>query len=171
MVNAQVGDWASRGPRRGPAELEMSYRIETQIAIDAPPERVWAVIADFARYPEWNPFILEVIGVVREEASVRYRFEFPRGVRIWAVAKVLRYTPGKELLWEAHFLSSRVFSGAHHFKVLPGGDRGTVFLHGELFSGFLSPLAWPLIRLAGPRIYNSLNLALKQRVQALGESS
>ena len=152
----------------GPAELEMSYRIETQIAIDAPPERVWAVVADFARYPEWNPFILEVIGVVREGASVRYRFEFPRGVRIWAAATVLRYAPGKELLWEAHFLSSRVFSGAHHFKVLPGGDRGTVFLHGELFSGLLSPLAWPLIRLAGPRIYRSLDLALKQRVQALG---
>jgi hypothetical protein len=146
----------------------MSYRIETQIAIEAPPERVWAVVADFPRYPEWNPFILEVDGVVREGSSARYRFEFPKGVRIWAMAKILRYAPGDELLWEAHLLSRTVFNGAHHFKVRPGEDGGTEFLHGELFSGFLSPVAWPLVRLAGPRIYNSLNIALKRRVEAQG---
>lgn len=147
----------------------MSYRIETQIAIDAAPERVWAIIADFPHYPQWNPFILEVVGSVREGGSVRYRFEFPRGVRIWAVAKILRFDPGRELLWEAHFLSRSMFNGAHHFKVQAGDDGGMVFLHGELFSGWLSPLAWPLIRLAGPRIYNSLNSALKQRVQTGAE--
>ena len=144
----------------------MSYRIETQIEIDAPPERVWAVIADFARYPEWNPFILEVTGSVYEGASVRYRFEFPRGLRIRAVAKILRFEPGKILLWEAHFLSRKLFNGAHHFEMRPGDKGGTVFLHGELFSGFLSPLAWPLVRLMGPRIYSSLNIALRQRVGA-----
>lgn len=147
----------------------VSYTIETQIAIDAPPERVWPVIADFARYPEWNPFILRVAGTVREGASVRYQFEFPQGIRIWAMAKILRYSAGDELLWEAHFLSRRVFNGAHHFRVRPGDNGSTVFLHGESFSGFLSPLAWPLIRLAGPRIYNSLNIALKQRVGIRGE--
>ena len=144
----------------------MSYRIETHIAIDAPPELVWAVVADFERYPQWNPFILEVIGSVREGASVRYRFEFPRGIRIWAVAKILRFEPGRELLWEAHFLSRSVFNGAHHFKMRPSANGGTLFIHGELFSGLFCPLAWPVVRLAGPRIYNSLNIALKHRTEA-----
>jgi hypothetical protein len=144
----------------------MSYEIRTQIAIDAPPARVWDVIADFSRYPDWNPFILEVIGEARLGASVRYRFEFPRGIRIWAVASILRFEPGKELLWSAHFQARILLNGNHHFRVLPSGDGGTVFEHGEVFSGILLPIILPLLWLKGGPIYNSLNFALKQRVEA-----
>jgi hypothetical protein len=145
----------------------MGYEIRTEIAIKASMARVWDIIADFPRYPEWNPFILEVIGEVRQGASVRYRFEFPKGVRIWAVAKILRYEPQKELLWAAHFLSRALFNGDHHFKVEPSSDGSTVFRHGEVFSGILLPAALPILWLDGPRIYNSLNRALKQRAEAL----
>jgi hypothetical protein len=146
----------------------MSYEIRTQIAIDAPPARVWDVIADFSRYPDWNPFILEVTGEVRPGASVRYRFEFPRGIRIWAMASILRFEPGKELLWSAHFLARVLLNGDHHFRVRPSGDGGTVFEHGEVFSGILLPIILPLLWLSGPRIYNSLNIALKHRVEKSG---
>ena len=30
------------------------------VQIDAPAECVWAVMVDFARYPEWNPFTVKV---------------------------------------------------------------------------------------------------------------
>ncbi|MCY1054548.1 SRPBCC domain-containing protein [Nannocystis sp. SCPEA4] len=33
---------------------------EATIIIDAPPEHVWAVMLDFSRYHEWNPFIVRV---------------------------------------------------------------------------------------------------------------
>lgn len=35
-------------------------RIEAEIAIDAPLERVWAILVDVAAYPEWNPFVPRV---------------------------------------------------------------------------------------------------------------
>lgn len=35
-------------------------RIEAEIAIDAPIERVWAILVDVAAYPEWNPFVPRV---------------------------------------------------------------------------------------------------------------
>jgi hypothetical protein len=146
---------------------QVRYEIRTHIAIVAPPARVWDVIADFSHYPDWNPFILEVIGEVRPGASVRYRFEFPKGMRIWAVASIVRFEPGKELLWSAHFLARILLNGDHHFRVLPSGDGGTVFEHGEVFSGILLPIILPLLRLNGPRIYDSLNFALKHRVEVL----
>ena len=36
--------------------------ISATIEIAAPPEQVWAVLADLASYPEWNPVFREVSG-------------------------------------------------------------------------------------------------------------
>jgi hypothetical protein len=143
----------------------MAYDIETEIGIAAPPTAVWAILADFPRYPEWNPFILEVEGDVRLGAAVHYRFEFPRGFRIWAVAHILAFEPGRELVWTSHAFSDTIFRGDHHFRLEPIKE-GSVFHHGEHFTGVLVPLATPILRLNGPKIYGSLNQALKRRVEA-----
>ena len=39
-------------------------QIETTTAIDAPPDEVWGVLMDNARYPEWNPFITRMNGQI-----------------------------------------------------------------------------------------------------------
>ena len=31
--------------------------IHTEIEINAPAEKIWKVLTDFAAYPEWNPFV------------------------------------------------------------------------------------------------------------------
>jgi len=36
--------------------------LRSEIEIEAPTERVWGVLTDFAAYPEWNPFIRRVSG-------------------------------------------------------------------------------------------------------------
>ena len=38
--------------------------LETEIHITASPERVWSVLMDFDRYPDWNPFIRRARGRV-----------------------------------------------------------------------------------------------------------
>jgi len=143
----------------------MAYDIETEVAIAAPPSAVWDVLVDFPSYPEWNPFILKVDGDVRLGAAVRYRFEFPRGLRIWAVAHVLAFELGRELLWTAHALSDAILRGDHYFRIEPARE-GSLFHHGEHFTGALLPLVAPILKLNGPAIYGSLNSALKQRVEA-----
>lgn len=37
----------------------MSFIIEKTLDIKAPPAVVWEVLTDFAKYPEWNPFVVE----------------------------------------------------------------------------------------------------------------
>jgi hypothetical protein len=145
----------------------MTYEIRTEIAIGAPPSRVWRVLSDFARYPDWNPFIIEVQGDVRLGASVRYRFQFPRGVRIWAAADVLRFEPDKELRWAAHFVTAGIFNGEHYFVIEPADGAGVVFHHGEIFTGVTLPAVQPVLRKYGQQVYQGLNVALKQRVEAL----
>jgi uncharacterized protein YndB with AHSA1/START domain len=36
--------------------------LRREVELDASPERVWAVVTDFAAYPEWNPFIRLISG-------------------------------------------------------------------------------------------------------------
>lgn len=40
----------------------MAPSISTEIDIAAPPNAVWAVLTDFDRYNEWNPFIVKLSG-------------------------------------------------------------------------------------------------------------
>ncbi|KAL9135287.1 MAG: hypothetical protein Q9175_003523 [Cornicularia normoerica] len=40
----------------------MAPSISTGIDIAAPPIAVWAVLTDYDRYPEWNPFLVKMSG-------------------------------------------------------------------------------------------------------------
>ena len=42
--------------------LAPQREIVTEVEIAAPPDRVWAVLTDGAKYPEWNPFIVSMQG-------------------------------------------------------------------------------------------------------------
>jgi hypothetical protein len=143
----------------------MTHEINTEIEVSASPARVWSVLADFAQYPDWNPFILEVRGSVVEDAKVRYRFEFPPGVRVWTTAKILKVESEKELRWAAHFLSPTLFNGEHYFAIERIG-AGVMFHHGEIFTGLLLPLVRDLLGTYGRQTYQALNNALKQRAEA-----
>jgi|SRR5271169_718734 len=145
----------------------MAYEIKTEIEINAPPSRVWGVLTDFSHYPDWNPFILELKGSVRQGATITYRFEFPRHIRISTAAEILRFDQPRELCWTAHFLSPRVFNGEHYFAIAPTSGGAVTFSHGEIFTGRLLPIALPILQKYGARTYEALNVALKQRVEAL----
>jgi len=139
--------------------------IDTEIEIAANPQRVWTVLADFARYPEWNRFLLWVEGRLEEGAQIRFRFELPPGFRMQARATVLKVEPQRALIWAGHFLCPRLFRAEHYF-VIEARDASRVrFRHGEIFSGLLLPLAWLVLRKHGPSVYNGMNVDLKRRVE------
>ena len=46
--------------------------LQSEIEINAPAERVWEVLADFASYPRWNPFICWTSGVPRTGNTGRW---------------------------------------------------------------------------------------------------
>ena len=145
----------------------MRWELKTQIDVDAPASLAWTVLSDFAAYPEWNPFILAVDGRAAV-GPMRYRFQFPaHGPRIWTNAVILQADPDRELRWAAHFLSPRVFNGDHHCIISPSSDASFTFHHGEVFTGTTLPVMLPILKRLGPRVYESLNVAFKARVESL----
>ncbi len=50
-----------------------NHQLQTEIEINAGSDRVWAILTDFAAYPEWNPFIRFIRGVPGKGARLEVR--------------------------------------------------------------------------------------------------
>ncbi len=141
----------------------MFREIVTEIEIDVAPQGVWEVLADFGAYPDWNPFLLKVVGTPAAGERIRFWFELPRGFRAPACATVLKAEPGRELRWAGRLPG---LLRAEHYFVLERVDAAKMrFRHGEIFSGLLLPIVWPILRGSGTEVYEAMNAALKQRVE------
>jgi hypothetical protein len=161
------------GPAGTPQSLSllgphMKHEIATVITISASPERVWAVLLDFARYPEWNPFVRSIEGAPSEGSSLKVTIAPPGGKAMTFRPIVLRHSVAREFRWKGKFLFAGLFDGEHHFSLsaVPGG--ATQFTHGENFSGLLVPLMRGALEGGTRAGFEAMNLALKQRVEARG---
>jgi hypothetical protein len=146
-------------------------RIETSIEIEAPPSSVWAVLADTARYGDWNPFVRSIEGRLRPGEHLRVRLETPGGRAMTLRPTVLVAEPGHELRWLGRLGVPHLFDGEHEFVLSPV-DRGTRtrFGHAETFRGMLVPLLGRVLTDTG-RGFIAMNEALRDRVRAVSNCS
>jgi hypothetical protein len=73
----------------------------TMTEIEAPAERVWHILTDFARYPEWNPFIRRIEGEPIRRAALELLIH-PDGARPRRFRPhIVTFRPPKELRWRA----------------------------------------------------------------------
>ena len=146
----------------------VQHEIVTAISIAASPERVWAVLLDFARYPEWNPFVRSIEGLPSEASSLKVTISPPGGKSMTFRPIVLRQTVGQEFRWKGKFLLPGLFDGEHYFGLAHASDGSTQFTHGERFTGFLVPVFRRTLDRSTKAGFEAMNLALKQRVERGG---
>ena len=139
-------------------------RIATEILIEAPPERVWAVLTDLDAYSEWNPFIERASGRVRVGERLQLRIRPPGKSAMGFSPVVLTAQPGVALRWRGRVLLPGVFDGEHAF-LLTERDGGTHLLHEERFSGVLVPLLGRAMKMPTKAGFEAMNRALKARAE------
>jgi hypothetical protein len=130
--------------------------IETQLEIVARAARIWQVLTDFPRYPEWNPFIMEIEGVPEIGARLRVRIQ-PPGHSVVAARD-------RELRWVGHLFLPRIFDGEHSFLIENRG-RNCRFQQSKRFSGVLVPIFGAGIFDPTQRGVEAMNSALKARTE------
>ncbi len=136
------------------------------VTIAAPAETAWRVLADFASYPEWNPFITEIAGEVKEGARLRVRIALPGRSPMAFRPCVLEATPPRAFRWLGHLFVPGLFDGEHRFRIEPLAERSR-FTQEEEFRGLLAPLLLRAIGAATERGFAAMNEALKSRAEAL----
>lgn len=144
------------------------HLIHSEALIPASPLVVWTVLADFARYSEWNPLNLEAHGRAAVGERVRMVFRNLAG-REGAIMKqtvqIVAAEPGRELAWRGDV--PLLFHGRHGFLLTVEG-KGTRLVHTERLSG-LAPALWSRARIDRDFLpaYVEVNAALAARVAAL----
>ncbi len=118
----------------------MAKEIKTEILIKATPEKVWAILTNFANYPNWNPFIKSIKGEVIVGNRITARIEPPGAKGMTFKPKILTYETNKELRWLGHLLFAGLFDGEHKFELIDNGNGTTTFKQSEKFKGILVPL-------------------------------
>lgn len=140
----------------------MAKEISTEILINTTPEKVWAVFADFAAYPQWNPFIKSVVGDVAVGNIISVRLEPPRGSGMTFKPKVLAYEAHKEFRWLGHLFLPGLFDGEHRFELIDNGNGTTTFRQSEKFNGILVTLFKKMLDTTTTNAFNLMNLKLKE---------
>ena len=101
----------------GRAQREL--RAETDVAV--PPERVWALLTDFSRMPDWSPELVRMVPLKRGGLRVGqwYLGINRRGPVVWPSRNVVALVePGRRVAWDT------TSSGARWVWELEPGDPG-----------------------------------------------
>ena len=138
--------------------------IRTELEIAAPIAEVWRTLTDFADYREWNPFITEISGELREGATVEVLLSLPEGRDLRIRPRLLRCAENEELRWRGHLLFPGLFDGEHFFRVQEVNPNRTRFIQGENFTGIFVRFSGRTIERAA-RGFVYMNEALRKRVE------
>lgn len=152
-------------PRQGRPTVKEAF---SEVEIQAPAERIWQMLTNFASYPEWNPFIHRISGQPKERTRLKVYIEPPGAKGRTFHPKILKAQPNCELRWLGRLLIPGLFDSDYIFTIEHIGRNRVRFVQREIFSGLLvSFLAQRLDAKLGLG-FDEMNQALKLRAEQGG---
>jgi hypothetical protein len=142
----------------------MRKDIKTEIEINASAEKVWQILTDFDSYPQWNPFVIKVIGQPKVDKILKIEVQLPESRLLKFTPKVLKAEPNKELRWVGT-MSPGAFRGEHFYQIESLNANKVRFIHGEHFSGWMVRLIWATVGKATEKGYLIMNEAIKKEAE------
>jgi len=113
------------------------------IDIDAPPEKVWAIIANTPSYPSFDPTCIRVVGGNAAE-GVRLRVYSTFSPERAFPVRVTSFSPPRMMVWTGG-MPFGLLTGVRTFTIEERGRGNSHFTLREVFSG-------PMLRLIGRSI-------------------
>ena len=139
-------------------------QLNAEAEIFAPPERIWAILTDFDRYPDWNPYLSRVEGELGVGNTLLVSAGSTEGKSWRFKPKVTILDPGRELRWQGHLFARGLFSGEQFFLLRALDDGRTRLVHGGIFAGLLLKYMGSFLTDTA-RGFVGMNQALKARAE------
>jgi hypothetical protein len=116
----------------------MKFKIEHRLGLQAPPDAIWAVIADINSWGEWNPLYTRAEGTLRIGAQLDLDLAL-KGQKVRAIRPtILDWVPNEQILWRLSMVGGLVKS-IRYIEIEKLSETGCIFANGELFEGPLGP--------------------------------
>ena len=106
--------------------------VHAELVIEAPPEKIWAVLTDAPSYAEWNPVFVEVNGEYGEGKTMTYQMKDPKGAVTEVKAEIIKFAPNEEL---NQFGGMRGILTFDHHWILEPVEGGTKVIQHEDYRG------------------------------------
>jgi hypothetical protein len=136
--------------------------LRKEIAINASAKQVWNILADFAKYDQWNPFIQKIVGEPREGAQIQIHLRTPGGGNRKYEPTITKLEQGRELRW----LGEGFLLDAEHIFSIEELQPGRVrVVQREIFRGFLTYFFGRRFDEDVSAGFDQMNLALKERAE------
>ncbi len=142
----------------------MDKTVRTDIVIDAPPERVWAVLTGFGSFGEWNPCLRCIDGEAGLNNMLRITIRLAWLPPIRFRARIDRFSRNEILGWRG-VLFFGLLHGRHWFELRQLDVGKTHFIHSETFGGALASPFLALFSGVTRQSYDVMNRALKATVE------
>ena len=140
--------------------------IRTEIEISAPVGQVWNTLTSIDEWAQWSPIINGSSGKAELgstlDITMMSKVEGEDGPNYKPMITV--FDEPKLFLWRAKMMAGFVFTNEKIFE-LEETNTGTRVVHKETFSGMMVPLFWSSVEKEVPSMLNSMNEALKVKVE------
>lgn len=115
-----------------------TFRIGYSVAceVSADPEKIWSLLTDAARFPEWNSTITRIEGPIA--LGQKLALQVPIAPNRVFKPRVTRFEPPSSMEWSDGM--GPMFRGVRTFTLTPKGPSRTEFSMVESFSGIMLPL-------------------------------
>ena len=140
--------------------------LATDIVIEASAERVWRVLTDFDRYPEWNPFLVSCAGELSVGARLQVRASPSGSSGRTFYPTVTKVDRGREFRWLGRLLVPGLLDGEHIFSIERLADDRVRFVHNENFRGLVLPLHGMFRYSNTRRGFEEMNQSLKEEAES-----
>jgi len=101
--------------------------VHTEIDIPASPDKVWQVLVDVERYPEWNPVFTVLEGKLDQGNKITYQVQESEEKSAKIAAKVTSYIPQKLLNQTGGYWGILTFD--HTYLLEPMENETRVIIH------------------------------------------
>lgn len=136
--------------------------LKTSIEISATPDKIWNILMDFDRYPEWNPFIISIRGRAKIRERLKITVQPPESKPMVFKPQVTLYKKNKQFGWLGSLMMRGVFDGHHIFEIEDHGNGTCMFTQREEFSGLLVGMLWKTLDTKTRAGFNAMNEELKK---------
>jgi hypothetical protein len=141
--------------------------IKGSIDIDAPVGKVWGVLTDLKAYPQWNPFMTQLSGDLKEGSVLDVVVKIPGRKDTKFKTQLVKMVEKKEALFKGAIIKGLLTSD-HLITLESLGENKTRLFQSITFKGLMSSFAGGTIR-DSQKGLDLMNSAAKVRSEGTGK--